>query len=627
MADINNDKWVTSGGKSIHIKSLMEDTIEDEIYDVKYENLSCDLLLIYTRHFIFDKTEANWMNILSCDLQDYFLKTIDFARCIDSADLFRKDSWGVLLEKKPEKYYQISELWNEDISRRIFYTDATFMFKACLNISKAIRIAHYKGFVLKGNIYNKVYINPNSGDVKISPELLVLNDYNILNSEPAEEWCPSFCIHDGRYYKPSIEVDEYLLALIIYRIMLINHPMEGKKCLECIGSLSSIYTFDPNDDSNRPIYFWGNDALVRQCLIPNTIKSLFERTFVKGKVSPRYLVPEIEWIEKLESLINGISSNDEKHIKLNSIISLYSDKRTLDVKVGRYEQQFADQESFFGVIPGDYKCAVFFYNEEIIDKWIVIYKDYVIALTEEENNQLVSMFNKRYIMRDSSYLFEQFDTFDVYGDSDDFIVANILPFEILLDNKEVIRLSTDKVDVIDTFFWGLLGKNDIFTNITYAIEIYNGLFYLRINYIERINKYLISYRKELFSGLQGYKEYSVAIKELIDKNQIQVVDVINIDEIFEPLAKNSVGGKKHNIKIYSFNATTRNLECESSLCPVDFGLLKSIIVKFNDNDYCRNALNEFNKREKELRAKQEDNWASGPFGSLNWSGGESDGFI
>lgn len=96
MADINNDKWVTSGGKSIHIKSLMEDTIEDEIYDVKYENLSCDLLLIYTRHFIFDKTEANWMNILSCDLQDYFLKTIDFARCIDSADLFRKDSWGVL---------------------------------------------------------------------------------------------------------------------------------------------------------------------------------------------------------------------------------------------------------------------------------------------------------------------------------------------------------------------------------------------------------------------------------------------------------------------------------------------------------------------------------------------------
>lgn len=155
--------------------------------------------------------------------------------------------------------------------------------------------------------------------------------------------------------------------------------------------------------------------------------------------------------------INGISSNDEKHIKLNSIISLYSDKRTLDVKVGRYEQQFADQESFFGVIPGDYKCAVFFYNEEIIDKWIVIYKDYVIALTEEENNQLVSMFNKRYIMRDSSYLFEQFDTFDVYGDSDDFIVANILPFEILLDNKEVIRLSTDKVDVIDTFFWGVIG--------------------------------------------------------------------------------------------------------------------------------------------------------------------------
>ena len=87
----------------------------------------------------------------------------------------------------------------------------------------------------------------------------------------------------------------------------------------------------------------------------------------------------------------------------------------------------------------------------------MIYKDYVIALTEEENNQLVSMFNKRYIMRDSSYLFEQFDTFDVYGDSDDFIVANILPFEILLDNKEVIRLSTDKVDVIDTFFWGVIG--------------------------------------------------------------------------------------------------------------------------------------------------------------------------
>lgn len=632
MVDINNDEWVTSSGKLIHIKSLIEDTLEEEVYDIQYENFECNLLISKTGHFIFDCTKQNWMKIISCDLQDYFLKTIEFARCKKGDNPFPLSfmlaSWGVLLEKKPEKFYPISEMWNEDISKRIVFTDAIFMFRSCLNISKAIRLAHYKGFVLMGDIYNNVYINPNSGDVKISPRILVLNDHNIISSESATEWCPLFSIHNGGEYKPSIDVDEYILALIIYRILLINHPMEGKKCLECIGSLPSTYTFDPNDDSNRPIYFWGNDALVRQRLIPNAMKSLFERTFVNGAVTPGKLVPEIEWIEKLESIINDISSNDEKHIKLNSVISIYSDKRTLDVKAGRYEQKFADQESFLGVIPGDYKCATFFYNEEIVDKWIVIYQDYVIALTEEENNQLVSLFTKRYITRDSSYLFEQFDTFDVYGDSDDFIVANILPFEILLDNDEVIRLSTDKVDDIELFFVGLLDKNGISTNITYAMEIYSDIFYLRINYIERINKYLISYRKELFNGLQGYHEYSVDIRDLVDVNQTRVVDATNIDEIIESLAKSGLGGgKKHNIKIYSFNAKKRTLECENSLCPVDLGLLKSIMVKFNDNDYCRNTLNEFNIREKELRAEKEDNWASDTFGSLNCEGGASDGFI
>ena len=616
---VNNGKWITTSGKDINIKAFIGEDFEGKYYDAEYEGKSCTLLVLRDRWLKIDsQIERNWSCLLSCELHDFFLAPIEFVHYIDTSDLFNEEEWGILLEKVSGNMLPIAALWDNDISKRVVFADVELMYKTCLNICRAMRAAHYRGFVFRGDVYNNIYFDSKSGVIKISSILLTPNNNTLIKKELAKEWCPSFSIHD-QYFEPCLEADEYILAIIIYRIILICHPMEGKKCLNILGGPNAIlslrwrlpqtYTFDPNDDSNRPIYFWGSDALARQDLVPNTVKELFEKTFVHGMTEPRYLAPDIEWVEKLESLIQKINSDEKIHKELNRDISLYSNRRTLIVKSGRYEQKFRDWEGFAGVTPGKFRSAVFFTNEEV-NRRILIYGDYAIALTEDEDNTLTNFFDKSYFWSDIPRDFLE-------DEENEDPTENILPFEMLLDNDEVITLPTIKVDVIDEYFAGLAEKHSITVNITYALELAGDSFYMRINFIERLNKYLISLKKELFSGHQGWREYCINIRDLFTLNQIQIKSIDEVGEIVTEALKKFQSTDKFAIRIWSYNAESKNIESDRSYNPVELGIIGDILKNIKDSKYCRNVIEQYNL--KEVRKNNND-----PFHYFSF---DSDGFV
>jgi hypothetical protein len=105
---------------------------------------------------------------------------------------------------------------------------------------------------------------------------------------------------------PNTQTDLYSLAVLLFYILFLNHPLEGKaensiKSLD-IPSMTKLYgtnpvfIFDPDDSSNFPDPIYHKNALIYWNIYPEFFKKLFTKSFTKGITDPQYgRVRETEW--------------------------------------------------------------------------------------------------------------------------------------------------------------------------------------------------------------------------------------------------------------------------------------------------------------------------------------------
>lgn len=116
-----------------------------------------------------------------------------------------------------------------------------------------------------------------------------------------------------RYSPPSTLADTYILAIHVFRLLVLRHPLEGVAADALDGDTARdlwdrgelAYVGDPNDDSNHiaPRSF---PAGIFPIVMSGRMNQLAERTFTAGRLDPTKRPGSARWREVLFSALDNV---------------------------------------------------------------------------------------------------------------------------------------------------------------------------------------------------------------------------------------------------------------------------------------------------------------------------------
>ncbi len=189
------------------------------------------------------------------------------------------------------------------------------LIRACFNLSKGFNKLHEQGFQYRDISFGNAFFDPKTGDVKICDnDNVTPNGYE----EGGVKGTPRFMAPEivRGESKPSRNTDRFSLAVLLFYMMMVSHPLDGAqeakiKCMDPVAmerlyGRNPIFIFDPNNDLNRPVPGYHENAIIYWNIFPQSIKDLFIQSFTIGLNTPAKRVTEIQWMNALAKLEVGI---------------------------------------------------------------------------------------------------------------------------------------------------------------------------------------------------------------------------------------------------------------------------------------------------------------------------------
>ena len=221
----------------------------------------------------------------------------------------RGESFGYIMPLRPKNYKSIVDMMKRK-AEPSFYC----LCKAAYNLCKGYNALHAKGYSYRDISFGNVFFDPDTGEV-----LICDNDNVSFNGSKSGIYgTPRFMAPEivlGKA-KPSRNTDLFSLAVLLFYMFMLNHPLEGKreaqiKCMD-IHAMNRLYgtdplfIFDPDNKDNRPLVGYQDNALVFWDLYPQQLKELFTTSFTVGLTQPNRRVTETKWLETFANLMSGI---------------------------------------------------------------------------------------------------------------------------------------------------------------------------------------------------------------------------------------------------------------------------------------------------------------------------------
>ena len=191
-----------------------------------------------------------------------------------------------------------------DLMKR--HAEPTFraLTTAGLQLADSYLELHATGLCYRDISFGNVFFDPDTGEV------LICDNDNVAVDGTAQGGVlgtPRFMAPEivrGEAL-PSMQTDLYSLAVLLFYMLMVHHPLEGKrevaiKCLD-LPAMNQLYgthplfVFDPDDDSNRPAPGHHDNALIFWPLYPQFLRDLFIKAFTVGLHDPMERVRESEW--------------------------------------------------------------------------------------------------------------------------------------------------------------------------------------------------------------------------------------------------------------------------------------------------------------------------------------------
>lgn len=223
------------------------------------------------------------------------------------------EQFGYIMNLIPSGYYDIKTWLRGD-----FDMDVETLLKACAEICEGFHQIHSEGFSYKDISDANIVINPDTGNI------LIFDNDNIT---PNHENCgvkgtPKFMAPelvsgvktiDGRHVSPNRTTDLHSLAVLLFELLMCEHPLEGNfhnKCSvgfndlewdeEIYGINGACFIFkdegclDRYIDINEP----SHEAAKKMWLFyPKGLRKLFLKAFTDGISNPNARPGSEEWTE------------------------------------------------------------------------------------------------------------------------------------------------------------------------------------------------------------------------------------------------------------------------------------------------------------------------------------------
>jgi serine/threonine protein kinase len=219
--------------------------------------------------------------------------------------------FGYIMPLRPKNYKNIVDLMKRRIEPS-FYSIASAGFQ----LSDSYYHLHLEGLSYRDISFGNVFFDPQNGEVFIC-------DNDNVNFDKTEKctvygtprfMAPEIVRGDAT---PSADTDRFSLAVLLFYMFFISHPLEGKKesaihaldapAMKKIYGDEPVFIFDPNDSSNAPDPVFHNNALVFWQIYPQFFKDLFTRVFTQGIRDPENgRVRESEWRSGIIKLRDSI---------------------------------------------------------------------------------------------------------------------------------------------------------------------------------------------------------------------------------------------------------------------------------------------------------------------------------
>lgn len=294
---------VSESGNKYKIVSLLGAGGQGEVYDVEF-NKKHYALKWYFKHMATREQKAILDNLVAKGAPDVsFLWPQDL--------IFNKfgESFGYIMPLRPKNYKSIVDMMKRR-AEPSFYT----LCRAAFNLTKGYEKLHSMGYSYRDISFGNLFFDPDTGDV-----LICDNDNVSANGKDDSSvyGTPRFMapeIVTGKA-KPSRNTDLYSLAVLLFYMFMMGHPLEGKleadiKCMD-IHAMNQLYgknpvfVFDPNNTTNRPVRGYQDNVLEFWKIYPEAIRELFTISFTDGLTSPNKRVTEKRWMEAFANLMTG----------------------------------------------------------------------------------------------------------------------------------------------------------------------------------------------------------------------------------------------------------------------------------------------------------------------------------
>jgi DNA-binding helix-hairpin-helix protein with protein kinase domain len=174
---------------------------------------------------------------------------------------------------------------------------------------------HAHGLCYRDISFGNVFFNPDNGEVLICDnDNVTVDGSNIASVLGTPRFMAPEIVRGEAL--PSTRTDLFSLAVLLFYMFMIHHPLEGQKeaSIRCFDlpamtklyGLEPVFIFDPRDDSNRPVPGYQDVVLRYWNIYPTFLKRVFTQAFTTGITDPDQRVRETVWRNTMVRLTDSI---------------------------------------------------------------------------------------------------------------------------------------------------------------------------------------------------------------------------------------------------------------------------------------------------------------------------------